>query len=144
MVVMMAWSWLLIRHICSESAVRRRELYGRDDWAVIIGGQRAAPQDAYVRQRIEDVVELLETYGNYELALVKDEDAPEGLFTTWWEVKAGHAVILEAWPQGVEVDLEITEPSLVEGFQEYAQSIWRTLPADSKNKKKVIERLLSF
>jgi hypothetical protein len=134
-----------VRDMCPRSAINRlgtEGLYGKDDWLVALGG--APVSAAHAAQHITAVVDVLERYPTYELALV-DDDMAGAMFDAWWEVKVGQAVFLESWPlhgRG-EVDLEIREPTAVDAFARYFDTLWTNLPEASKERRAVISFLRS-
>jgi transcriptional regulator with XRE-family HTH domain len=134
-----------VRHICPESAIRDPSygLYGKDDWTLAYGGHEVMPRQ--VDKRIQAVVDLLNNRDlPFELALL-DEKKEQVIFATSWKVKVGHAVFLESFPLwDTEVDIAITEPTLVKGFQEYYDTLWARLPIKCKNRSKVVKRLNAF
>ena len=90
------------------------------------------------------MVELLRTYANYEVALL-DDDAASEIAQCFWEVKgseSGSVLFLDTWyPQAdrrVEVNLEITQPVIVDAFRAYFQNVWESLPTASRCKEDVI------
>jgi transcriptional regulator with XRE-family HTH domain len=135
----------LFRDICPKGAIERLVKDGitaSDDRLFILGGDSER-----LEQRVEhlkNVIDLLETSSHYELGLLDDEVTKSP--PTFWLVKGGHAVFFETWPPNAsgdkeELDLEITEPSVVEAFHEYFLQLWEQLPAENRDKHKVISWL---
>ena len=143
-----------ILNICPRSAVERLVRDGelsRAD-AFCENDYRAyKPTKAERRKHLANVVHLLSTYKNFELALPTDEElqsfmphchtrGSESLYP-FWQVKEGHNVVIEAWyweeeeekPKGPS--LVITERVFVESFWKYSENLWNRISPQSKDKE---------
>lgn len=100
-----------------------------------------------VIELLQNVITLLKTYHNYNIAFVTpnvDTESPVNNDYYYCAVKERQAVLLEIFePLKVkpEVRLSITEPMLVKAFHEYFKEIWEQIAPVNKNKQEVIEWL---
>lgn len=136
------------RDMCPKRAIRsyvQSGEYAPDDWFHTMGCEPFGPDD--IRSHLEHLIDRLRTYDNYELGLIEDEPIIDAFeYRTFRLVKSGHAVLLEceaATAEGVreEVDLQITEQEVVNGFFQHAENLWHDLGASNTDKRKVIEFL---
>jgi hypothetical protein len=125
----------LFREICSKRALERLRDYGEYD--------KDAPNREDVPESIahlENVIELLRHPDyNFELALV--DKSEEHLLPSPAFISKPHAVLLATVP-AVEgnpfAQIEMTEPKIVQGFNDYFTYVWNQIKEENKNKEQVI------
>jgi len=93
-------------------------------------------------------VELLRTYENYHLALIRDyemKDVDEESFqmSAKWQVSGDNTVFIGtriADQQGrlVPANLHITEPTVANGFREHFYQMWQRIPPLFRERERVI------
>jgi hypothetical protein len=95
-------------------------------------------------ERIEflrHLIGLLERHTNYELALIDESTEANSLLHNWW-VKGDHTVLLETTRPGdetrIEIDLMITEPTLVRGFRDAFEDMWGNIAPQFREKQEVL------
>jgi transcriptional regulator with XRE-family HTH domain len=134
------------RHIMPMSAVDwyKKEKYpSPDSWARLLGGNEATPQQ--IAQHLLTIVELMEhSKGKYQVGLLEHHHADEVKLydNVHWEVKVGHAVLIENFLTEKEQDLRIQEPSIVEACERFfMKEMWAKLTIN--NQTTVKEWLIS-
>jgi hypothetical protein len=145
--------WYSYYDIAPRSAILKlveKGEYARDDAPL-----RRAQETANVTPSVKDkwdhltnVIHMLKTYPNYNLALLDAEEEP-GTLDTFWEAIGDHVVLLESWhptDSGAEemANLEITEPTIVRAFQAYGQLLWSKVKPANRHKPTVIAWLETF
>jgi len=132
----------IFRDVCPKSAVERLVQNGvpfqrgRSDYS----HTQYAPR--LCAEYLENVLKRLRTYSSYELALL-DPEEEANILQSSWEVKREHGVVLDTWhsdDQGhqVEVDLFITEPTIVRAFWDYSEELWNRISPKNRAKDYVI------
>lgn len=134
--------------ICSKRAVedlRKNGWYGRSG---------VFDEDKKDRiEHLENTVRILETYANYELALV-DKTQEDLLSPIFWEVITGTEIgtertllmevaVTDPYGNPSEAIIEVTEPTLMQSFHTYFLDLWSRVNAQSKDKREVISWLRS-
>lgn len=106
------------------------------------GALRASPEEW--REYLWNIIHVLEEYSNFELALV-DEDEERELLRSRWEVVGDAAVLLETWKPGEqgeatdeELQLLITEPSIIHAYHEYGQELWQRIRPHNREREYVV------
>lgn len=130
------WSY---RDLCPKRSLWRPQ---KDEWKKFLG---IIPETRRQRaMQLEFIVELLQTYPNYEFGLLDRED--EKLCKTFWEIKGENVVFLEAWQiyresGEIQVNLKFIGSPIVDAFHSFFLEIWEKLPRENKDKKYVIAYL---
>ncbi|TYQ16368.1 UNVERIFIED_CONTAM: hypothetical protein Cloal_2900 [Acetivibrio alkalicellulosi] len=95
----------------------------------------------YITEHLNYIIWLLETFENFEIALLDNEHA-DVTNNISWEVKGEHTVMIEAlFGEELPKDailVSITETTIASAFQDYFLSIWDSLSPKSKDKNNVI------
>lgn len=120
--------------------------------------QRAYAANYYFRPSVEDIVghiehliELLQTYDKFEIALV-DENQSDLLNHAEWDIKGNHTLTIGIMPR-LESDtrvelLAITEGTLISAFQLHFEQLWERINPIHRDKAFIIawlrERLEQF
>lgn len=114
---------------------------------------RAYPYDNIYRQpepediilHIENIIYMLKTYENFELALLNDNQI-ELLPTVPWLVKGDYTVIIDMWDTNKNEDgkttgkfLTITEGTIAESFRKYYFDMWNKINPKYRYKDNVID-----
>jgi len=138
-----------IREICTEESIMNYVISGKyADDDPFLAHQARVISEPERRRHLRSIIERLDHYTNYELALV-DENMLKQLgvnLSTWWMVKQNFGVLFEAWqntlsllPVQEEIDLAINDPALVNTLWEHIQrDIWEKLPKEAWNPQRVI------
>lgn len=98
---------------------------------------------------LEILIARLQSFGNYQLALLDEEEESRLLgpregeqLQSVWQIKGTQSVIFETWrgEKGHEKDItiEINEPTIVRAFWRYANGLWENISPLNKDKKYVI------
>lgn len=132
------------RDVCSRSAIQRLVREGcpsADDIFRRLGAPALTRDDRVAQLR--HVLALLE-HPNYELILLDDDEAD--LYHTFYLAKANKVALIEFWPIGAQgqreqVDVEISEPSIVAAFQ--SSPFWTQLDALPPSHKKGVKGFLT-
>ncbi len=134
--------------VCSKRAILRLVQHGlisRDD-IVASTGYHILPEAR--KSLLEQVILLLHSYPNYELAIL-DEDEEGELLQTFWEAVGDHTVFLESWRPAEfdeegeqEIELVITEPMIVQAYHAYGQSLWNKVRSHNRERDYVIYWLM--
>lgn len=101
----------------------------------------ASPQER--RDHLQNIIDLLNRYPNYEIALV-DKDKEQAIVPLpFWEVTGKLRVLIatictDEKEIPIKVDLVIREPTVVEVFSKHFESIWNQIDASNKDKEPVI------
>jgi PAS domain-containing protein len=136
-----------VYHICSKATIERMVKVGdyTDDWIAEFGPSAqltAAEAAACVRQQIHD----LQTFPQYELALVSEESAGE-MTAHYWEVIGDHSALFAArLPRDDLAPVETSNtlylatqvPAVVQALRNFCFQTWDELPAADKDKERVI------
>jgi hypothetical protein len=106
-------------HVIPETAVKRyvkTGFHSPDAWARLLGGQRA--KNTHIAAHLREIIQLMDDHPKYQIGLLQDDPPSEFdiYYKVFWEVKEGHAVLLENFIHGEEQDVLITEPSVVAAF----------------------------
>jgi len=132
--------------ICTISAIERLVRTG----AYPDGDPSNGPHQGKkaVREHLQNTVELLRTYENYHLALIRDyemKDVDEESFqmSAKWQVSGDNTVFIGtriADQQGrlVPANLHITEPTVANGFREHFYQMWQRIPPLFRERERVI------
>lgn len=124
--------------ICSAGAIEHFRMTGIPagvDALTALGCRRETDEE--IEAHLRAVLKLMENE-NYQLALLGRRHAD--ICRTFWLVKQGHAVLLEAWRRGgqaVDVNVEIKTPVIVEAFSDSFQLLWDQIPDRAKDKDEV-------
>ena len=127
------------RSICSKRAIR--SMVATQEYA---GENENAPRVRFrvtreeCLEHLQNVVRLLESHPNYELALT-DEWEQELISPFFWEVKGDHAVFMEIRQTSdtgneIKVYLAITEPLTVDAFRDYFEDLWERISPRNRDK----------
>ncbi|KOA20144.1 hypothetical protein CLHOM_13400 [Clostridium homopropionicum DSM 5847] len=106
-----------------------------------------------IKCHLENIINMLEKYENYEIALVNKKDF-ENISKICWMVKENNGVFIQKLNDNIispyssyncneNVDLLISEAEVVDAFIRYFLSMWSSLPSANKDKKKVIKWIKS-
>lgn len=143
-----------VRDVCPIQAVRRythNGSYSPHDWFTSNGCGVLEPADR--KGHLRHIVERLTTprYDNYHLALIDRFDQIDpSIYRTFWLVKEGRGVLLEAVGHentatapavAVELNLEINDEAIVEGFYSYSLELWERIHRSHKHRRWVITTL---
>ncbi|WP_052298649.1 hypothetical protein [Syntrophobotulus glycolicus] len=101
-----------------------------------------------VIELLQNIIILLETYNNYNIAFVTRNEEIEGKINCayYCVVKERQAALLEIAELSEAkpgVRLSVTEPMLVKAFHEYFKEIWEQIAPVNKNKQELIQWLQS-
>lgn len=136
------------RNICSKNAVRKmveEGIFAEDTWMFVYNDIREDLQER--REHLQSTIQLLERFPNCKIALVDEEE--DLLTDNLWEVKGDHAVLMQTWYRDLstggelELDLKLTEPTVVTAFHEYFLSLWGQISPCNRDKRLVIDWLKS-
>lgn len=136
--------WYPYRDLITKSGIRtliEQGKYARDDQDLKVMKRRADVKEVW--DHLTNVIDMLRSHSNYEIALL-DEDEEPGMIESFWEAIGDHTVLLESWrptdsgTEEEEVDVEITEPSIVRAFQAYGQLLWNKVRPANRHKPTVI------
>ena len=98
---------------------------------------------------LENVVNMLESYENYEIAIVSKKDY-ENICKICWMIKENSSVFIEAVNPNTqeknnhdcynsEINLLISEKEVVNAFQDYFMMIWNEISYSNKEREKVVK-----
>lgn len=128
-----------VRDLCPMSVIERyieSGVYSPDDALLALGAPPMSPDQR--AQHLRALIRRLDLYPNYELGLLDDVTATEESLShlaassdqTFWMIKQGHVALLEILhptPDGkvIEMDVAISEPTIVEAFHNYfVRHLW--------------------
>lgn len=130
------------RDICPMRAVRRLAREG-----IYPHSAHPAPPEAR-REHLENVIRLLRTHENYQLALADpaEEEAARISPETMWEVTGNTRALvntrtLDTNGQVAEMDLLIDESTIVAAFHHHFEQTWERIAPRNKEKAHVIDWL---
>jgi hypothetical protein len=101
---------------------------------------------------LENLIDLLKTYNNYNIAFVSQAHFAH-MTNINWMVKGKHSVLIEAEKNDLpddkdcfqsEMNFVITEKDVVNAFHDHFLILWDSIPDESKNKKNSISWLRSL
>ena len=104
------------------------------------GGKYQLPTPQDVLEHLRNIIHLLKTYENFEIALLS-ENQSDVLPYIPWEVKGGNTVVMSTWDSKKEcghVNLAITEETIAGAFHDYFLDIWERITPKYRDKEYVI------
>ena len=120
-----------------EELVENRKYSSDEDY--LLRGNKPSGSD--IVRHLENVIDLLQTYKNYEIAFVSKEHYKR-MANINWMVKGNGGVLIEAFNKSLqpnyEVNFLITEKSTVSAFYDYFMILWKNIPDENKNKSNSI------
>jgi transcriptional regulator with XRE-family HTH domain len=98
---------------------------------------------------LREVIKYLKIYDNYKIGLMDMEDCPpwvevELYHKVHWEVKVGHAVLLENFLSGQEQDILIYQEEAVKAFANFYENLWDERRYVNTDKNDVIRILEEY
>lgn len=136
------------RQICPMSAIIRlvdKGTYSADDFPA---NRRHLVEPVSYQLRhahLSNTIQLLHDNDNFHLALLNAKEE-QALYNSYWLAAGDHTVLLEVYrptDRGVErqINMAVTESSIVRAFQDYADELWEKIAPDHRNKDWVIAEL---
>lgn len=109
------------------------------------------PNSKDIAYHLENVIDMLEKYENYEIAIVSKKDY-ENLCKTIWMVKENNSVFIETFNPAIprksksntyesEINLHLSEKDVINAFQDYFMMIWNGIKYNDKDRNKIIKWL---
>lgn len=98
------------------------------------------PTRAEVLEHLRNIIRLLKTYENFEIALLSEEQKNVIPYYQW-EVKGGSTVVMSTWNPGENdkyINIAITEETVAGAFQDYFLEIWERITPEYRDKNYVI------
>ena len=123
--------------------------YSFDEYYILENG---APNNEDIICHLENVINMLEKYDNYEIAFVSKKDF-NNLSNIYWAVKENSSVLIETFTKdkitdnnsfNSDMNFIVTEKSIVNAFHDYFLKIWDDIPEENKNKRNAINLLQSL
>jgi hypothetical protein len=104
------------------------------------GEQYQIPTPPEVLEHLRNMIHLLKTYENFEIALLS-ENQSDVIPYYQWEVKGGNTVVMSTWNSKKEyklVNIAITEETVAGAFHDYFLDIWDKITPRYRDKEYVI------
>lgn len=98
------------------------------------------PAPPEVLEHLRNIIHLLKTYENFEIALLS-ENQSDVIPYFQWEVKGGNTVVMSTWDSKKKcryVNLAITEETVAGAFHDYFLDIWDRITPKYRDKGYVI------
>lgn len=104
------------------------------------GEKYQIPKPPEVLEHLRNIINLLKTYENFEIALLS-ENQNDVIPYYQWEVKGGNTVVMSTWNTKKEcgyINLAITEETVAGAFHDYFLDIWDRITPKYRDKAYVI------
>jgi len=110
------------------------------------------PDNEDIICHLENVINMLRKYDNYEIAFVSKKGF-NSLSNIYWAVKENKSVLIETFNKdkmmdnasfNSEMNFIVTEKSIVNAFHDYFLKIWNDIPEENKSKRNTINLLQSL
>jgi transcriptional regulator with XRE-family HTH domain len=121
----------IVFHIMPKSAMDlyiKTGYHSPDTWLCLLQGNTADPKD--ISAHFMRIIYLMDKFeGRYKIGLLDEDEADDAALylNVHWEVKAGHAVLMENFLGETEQDVQITDTKIVAAFVDYyLQELWHS------------------
>lgn len=124
--------------------------YSLDQYYIL---ENNIPDNEDIVRHLENAVNMLERYENYEVAIVSKNNY-ENISEICWMVKENSGVFIETFNPYIrkktkhdyynsEINVSVSEKEVINAFQDYFMMIWNEISYQEKQKKEVINWLKS-
>jgi transcriptional regulator with XRE-family HTH domain len=137
-----------IRHIYSKRRIEETVEASRNIGAgLLLLEEDDLFQPANVRRRLQRLINSLNSFENYEVALLDREEeglieAPQSESVVYWLVQ-GSELLLESWPhvatgEARHLHIAVHESSIASAFMEHFKNVWARINPLNREKKYVV------
>ena len=125
-----------------------KKKYAFDQYHIL---EDVIPTDEDIICHLENVIYMLESNKNFEIALI-EQSKVDSVSKLYWMVKENSGILIETlksdskelfkfYDYDREINLFISEKSVIKAFENYFISIWNQIDNDNRDKEKVINWL---
>jgi len=140
------------KDICFIESLERLVKYKKYSFDEYYMLESRVPDNEDIICHLENVINMLRKYDNYEIAFVSKKDF-NNLSNIYWAVKGNISVLIETYNRdkmidddsfNTEMNFIVTEKSIVNAFHDYFLKIWNDIPEENKSKRNTINLLQSL